>query len=406
VRRPIRLLIVTPLYPPRPGGAATYFATLVDHLVSRAEIGRIVVLARGGHGVPRRERRGRVTVLRVLPSADRSRRGGLHRALVAAAIHCVVLATAWLVRADLLHVHTMVSLRGMPWLARLAGRPVIADMRDLAARDEGVSVAAYARCGAVICASENIAAFLRARAFPEDRIHHIPIPVESPRRWSEAELAQLRAELRVPVAAPYVCFVGAVTADKGVTALREAFDTFGAAHPEFYLVLAGPRPAGTTADAPAGVGLAGWRVRDVGPLSHAATLGLLQGASLVILPSRSEGLPRVCLEALALGRKVLCPPGVPELDRACPDFVLPDTSPATIAARMEAVIRSPAAPGYDLGPHDPAAVADRVSWLYEAVLTVSAARPAPAPRPPRDPAATGARTGTGTARERSGNDRA
>jgi len=363
-RGPLRLLIATPIYPPRPGGAANYFSLLVDRLAARPEIGRIVVLTRASRGLPRRARGPRGLIVRILPSGAGAT-GRMRRAAIAAATHAAILAAAWRWRADLVHVHTTLSVRGLGLLARVTG-PLVADMRDLAARDDDVSVESYARCAAVIAASENIAAFLAARGVAPEKIHRIPIPLEIPRGRSPAEIAAMRRALGVPPTAPYVGFAGDIAAGKGVLELLEAFGTFAAAHPEFHLVLAGPsRPGEVAAEEVKRV--AGARVHHVGALSHGDTLGLIQGAALIVLPSRSEGLPRVCLEAMALGRKVLCPPGVPELERACPEFVLPDTKPATIAARMEAVLQSDATPTYDFTPHDPDRVADQVCRLYAAV---------------------------------------
>ncbi|PYN98998.1 MAG: hypothetical protein DMD91_13760 [Candidatus Rokuibacteriota bacterium] len=361
-RAALRLLMATPLYPPRPGGAAGYFSTLVQRLAARPDIERIVVLTRASRGLPWRERRDKVVVLRLLPSVPGVASRPV-RMMAAAAIHGFLLLTAWRWRVDLVHVHTMLSRRGLDVLARLGSPPIIADMRDLAARDEGVSVAPYARCAALICASENIAEFLRSRAVPAERLHHIVIPLELPRPRTAAELAALRRTLGVPADKPYVCFAGAVTTAKGVMELLDAFGAFAAAQPDFHLVLAGPGRPGEAArervqrseDA---------RVHYVGPLPHEQMLAVLQDAALVVLPSRTEGLPRVCLEALALGRKVLCPPGVIELERACPEFVLPDLAPTTITAAMIRAVRSDAIPKYDLTPHDPDLVIERVRQVY------------------------------------------
>src|SRR5262249_58620146 len=174
-------------------------------------------------------------ILRILPSGA-GVTGRLQRVAVAATTHAVILAAAWRWRADLVHVHTTLSVRGLGLLAR-ATRPVTADMRDLAARDEGVSVEPYGRCAAVIAASENIAAFLAAHGVAPEKIHSIPIPLEVPRGRSQAEIAGLRRALALPPTAPYVCFAGGIAAGKGVLELLEAFGTFGAVHPEFHLVL-------------------------------------------------------------------------------------------------------------------------------------------------------------------------
>src|SRR5262249_61047023 len=139
-------------------------------------------------------------ILRILPSGA-GVTGRLQRVAVAATTHAVILAAAWRWRADLVHVHTTLSVRGLGLLARATG-PVIADMRDLAARDEGLSVEPYGRCAAVIAASENIAAFLAARGVAPEKIHPIPIPLEVPRGRSPAEIGGLRRGARAPAPRP------------------------------------------------------------------------------------------------------------------------------------------------------------------------------------------------------------
>ena len=55
----------------------------------------------------------------------------------------------------------------------------------------------------------------------------------------------------------------------------------------------------------------------------------------MVLPSRSEGLPTVVLEAVALGSKVICPPGIPEFDEHMPHFVLSEVSADAIANALD-----------------------------------------------------------------------
>jgi glycosyltransferase involved in cell wall biosynthesis len=88
----------------------------------------------------------------------------------------------------------------------------------------------------------------------------------------------------------------------------------------------------------------------------------MRGAKIVALPSRSEGLGRVLLEALALGARVICPPGIPEFERYLPQFVLPSVDADSIVKTLNAVWRL-GLPSYPLSEH-------RVYRIIEALATV------------------------------------
>lgn len=71
-------------------------------------------------------------------------------------------------------------------------------------------------------------------------------------------------------------------------------------------------------------------------------------AALVVQPSRSEGMPRISLEALALKANVLLPSGVPEFERYCPESVACSIDPSGLAEQMEQLIHRPCSPTYPI----------------------------------------------------------
>jgi glycogen(starch) synthase len=371
----MRVLLVTPLFFPSVSGAAVYFDTLGRELTRLLPGGDVAVLTRAVPGAPRRERRDGLGVLRLLPTGD-GRAGALLTGLT-------MLAASRALRSDVVHYHTLTSYRVVGRLAPLFRAPLIGDMRDLAARDEGASIAAYGHCSRLICASENILGFLRAAGFPPDRLAPVPVPLAPPARDAPEQVAEARRRWGLG-GGPYALFAGAVSPGKGVPELLAAMPAVWRWRPELHLALAGPTPA-AAGRRPRGVGPAGLdgaeagdpRLHRLGPVPHHDLLRLLQGADLFVLPSRSEGLPRSALEALALGVPAVLPPGIPEFDAACPDAVLPALTPESIAeAMLAAPRRGPAR--YPLQRHDPTAVAARVIEIYRAVIRSSAGRGAPA----------------------------
>jgi glycosyltransferase involved in cell wall biosynthesis len=365
----MRILLVTPVFLPSPTGAAVYFDTLSQALLRQAPAARVVILTRTVAGAPRLERRGAVRVLRRLPptGADRTRTG--ERAAAVATSVGILLASVAL-RSDVVHYHTLVAYRVLHRLAPLFRAPLVGDMRDLAAWHERAWLGNYRHCRRLICASENIRDFLLAGGFPSERLVHVPIPLVRPTPAPPETVAATRRRYGLPEA-PYLLFVGAIIPDKGVAELLAAMELVWARRPEVHLALAGPLTPEGDALFPGGfrARVAGEaRLHDLGPVAHADVLRLLQGAEMLVLPSRSEGLPRVGLEALALGRKAVLPPGIPEFQRACPEAVLAAITPAAIAAHI-AHTWTATAPTYPLERHD----ADRVAALTLAVYRAAGA---------------------------------
>lgn len=116
--------------------------------------------------------------------------------------------------------------------------------------------------------------------------------------------AEVRKELRVPLCATVILFMGRLTRDKGIPELMQAFSRLDKQHSDIRLVLAGcfededPLPSD---------------VRE-GLESHPHVIfaGAVQDtpayytmADIVVLPSHREGLPTVILEAQAAGKPVV-----------------------------------------------------------------------------------------------------
>src|SRR5262249_14186342 len=99
--------------------------------------------------------------------------------------------------------------------------------------------------------------------------------------------------------------VGRLDRQKGFDLLVEALARLGAGAGAPDLVLAGDGPErGELERRARSLGLSG-RVQFLGALAPEAIAGLYRGPAIVAAPSRWEGLPLVCLEALACGAAVV-----------------------------------------------------------------------------------------------------
>jgi glycosyltransferase involved in cell wall biosynthesis len=211
---------------------------------------------------------------------------------------------------------------------------------------------------AFIACSDNVANHLAACGAPKERVSRIPIPMS----FSSPEHAEVDALLvRQGITRErYISCIGAIKHSKGTDLVLDAYRLFQKRFPDISLILAGPLK---TRDPKILRALDSSGVRYLGSVSHRESLLLAAGAALCVCLSRSEGMPRSCLEALALSRRVLLPPGVPEFDNYCPEFVVAETDPAAVAAKMEWAV-SVAPPSYPIARHD----AGTVLAKYEAIL--------------------------------------
>lgn len=363
----MRLLLVTPLFFPSLSGAAVYFDTLSRMLLRLEPSLRVTILTRAVTGAPVVERRGPVRVLRLLPAARAHRtRVGERGAALATGI--IILGVSLALRSDVVHYHTLVSYRVIHRLAALFRAPLVGDMRDLAASHEGADITQYGHCSRLICASENIRDYLLAAGFPPQRLAHIPIPFECPVPAPPADVAVARARYGLSDT-PYALFIGAILPSKGVGELVAAMATVWRELPQLHLALAGPLADEADAHFPGGFrALIGRdaRLHYLGPVPHGDVLLLLQAAKLFVLPSRGEGLGRSGLEAIALGRKAILPPGVPEFAAACPEAVLEAVTPAAIAEHIVRAWRADKFPQYPLERHDAALIAAATLAVYRA----------------------------------------
>jgi glycosyltransferase involved in cell wall biosynthesis len=350
--RDLRIVVFTTSYPRHDGDHAGLFVRdLVEHV--RASGVRVDVVGPGSYrdfGLTAPTGRGLVGNLRRRPWAGPPAVAGMAHALRRAARH-----------ADLVHVNWLAGAV----IARLAGRPYVVTLHGSgsAGRFDDLSLAAgaprlvrwaLAPARAVICVSDALAEAVRALGV--GNVHVIPSGVDAP------------PAVVAPDTPPFALFVGRLSAEKGVDVLADA-----ARDLPLVVIGDGPRrdlfPEGLGAVPPADVHA--WYDR----------------ASVVVLPSRREGLGNVLLEAMAHGRPVVATDvgGIPSIVDHGRNGLLVPAGDADALSRAIRLLLEDRELGSRLGAAGRELVAARAGWDVVTSRTLDVYREAVERRPAADP---------------------
>lgn len=289
-----RVCIYTPIYPPERGGAPNYFSGLVASLTEDHDF---VIVTAWHPERPLYAIEDDAHIIRVVPRI-RSLPRPVRALLEPTVAFLVVLFLRFFWPPDLLHAHsTSLSVVGVALASTLMRLPLVFDCRDanfphwLVRRGDGVYWLSVAG---------NVDRRLEAAGIPAERV--IRVPVANP----DYVLDHRPDGPPAPsVTGLDILFVGRLRAAKGVGTLLKSFRDLRSECPGATLTFVG--------DGPESEGLAERAsklegVTFAGQLPHETTLDRIAAADVLVLPSESEGLPRVILEAFDLGTPVVATP--------------------------------------------------------------------------------------------------
>jgi len=362
------VVILTPLYEPAVGGAAVYYPLLARVLLTAGIAARVTVLTEAHPGRPHRERAcdGRLMVRRLLPyraGAPVRQRSRHLRYAVANIAYAHLLRRSWpassalLVHASL-HYHPGLLSPLVRGLGRRSDRPrLVADVRD--PRFPRARRGCLPPYDAVIACGRRVTDHLRG-IVSANKCTEIPVPIALPETPPAPERVAERYGLRP---GRDVLWPHGVLRRKGIRFALDAVAHLraqGRADARL-AITGGARDRDRALDAAVAAGAAVY----LGPVPHAEMPALMRAAAGVLDIAAVEGMPRAMLEAMAVGARVLLPPGVPEFARHCPAHIADTAAPAALASQLAGLWTDcwPDTP-YPVAAH----AAERVAPAYRAVL--------------------------------------
>lgn len=337
--RAMHLLIVTPIYPPTTGGAATYYGLLTNGLLASGNVTEITIVTERVPGCPTYELKndGRLRIIRWFPH-----RAGRHLGRVALYWRYGIQNLQYfflpnLIRRlepDVMLVHSSVhihlnTLRSIiPYFCKRF--PVVADVRDHQLPTSRLDqLEPYS---ALIACSRNVIAHVSQAPELAEKVIHIPVIQEFISRNRPNALQTLtKYGLHQK---GYLIYSGLIKQGKGIGLLLDVFAEIQRRGIGFELVLAGfskDTELLNRARSMRGVHV-------VGAVPREQLLDLMSAALMSINLSPSEGMPRTSLEAVALGIPVLLPPGIPEFDEFCRTAVVGSDDPSKIADQIQSLL--------------------------------------------------------------------
>lgn len=363
----VRVLILTPIFPPYTGGAATYFSILTKELVKNENIQHLVILTERSLDARLYETKNKLSIYRLLPRRlTLCNKNILFRAftlLITLFIFSLILVTLQIFfKFKLIHVHFS-GFRRLPFLFVIKllniffGSKTIIDVRDLYTHKLKDWYGDY-----FLFCSKNIQMKYSGQ-LKKKKSELIPVPIDN------EEIKKLIGEEDSKIrnlSYNNIVFVGTLSKNKRIDLLIKAFKVFknSCAYNYEKLLIVGKNN-----------GLSKLKnEKDViylGSQSYENVIKIIKNAKLLVLPSRTEGLPRVCLEALQVGTKIIFPNYVQEFMEYCPQFSFFGDDADILAKKMEDVINKKCGCFYPIDMHRGREVIKKIFKIYEQLIVES-----------------------------------
>lgn len=348
-----RMLLLCPIYKPYSGGGGQYFPLLVSELARRKVFEKIFIVTEYHPDCPIYVKDAQASMLRILPRRDSlpEKKWIYHIASFFATYFLIFFILAFCVlflRVNYLHItryYRRFFTYVFNYLCRLMKCNFIADLRTTS------SISGEFRClkDFDFVLANSAAVYREASHYGcNSNLFFIPNPIFLP-SIDVVNSYRLAPHIFARVAdMRFILFCGQILARKSVFELIDAFIKVRERYPDINLLLVGRNMLGKKFLQYI-ENIRGVIYLDA--LERNSCLKLMLMSELVAVPSKIEGIPRVSIEALALGKKVLLPSCVPEFSSTGLFFCGPLDS-NTLANQLEMILNSHSPVDYDVSVHD------------------------------------------------------
>jgi glycosyltransferase involved in cell wall biosynthesis len=231
---------------------------------------------------------------------------------------------------------------GLPVVVKLHGSDLLT-LDDYPARRRGTDEVLHGADG-LVAVSNDLATKVAARGVPARRVEVIYDGVDRS-LFHPGPRVEARRRLGLPEQGRIALFIGNLVPVKGLDVLIRACEALPRDFScTFCLIGQGPLRAALERQA-AETGVSS-RAHFLGPRPHGELPDWYRAADLFVLPSRSEGVPTVLLEAAACGTPFVASRvgGVPEIAHLGANRLVPPGSPAELARAILEVLEAPSVP--------------------------------------------------------------
>lgn len=153
----------------------------------------------------------------------------------------------------------------------------------------------------VVCVSDEVATWCsKHEGFSFDKLQVIPNGIDPPTNWKDPSNRSESSNSEEKI----LLFVGRLEEQKGIDILLEKAPSILQALPEFQLVIIGQGSWSLRWQQWLEESSFAHRVKLLGPRSD--VMDWMRRSSLLVLPTRYEGMPNVVLEAMSLGLPIAC----------------------------------------------------------------------------------------------------
>ena len=277
-------------------------------------------------------------------------------------------------------------LMGIPWIGFHHGWT--AENRKVKLF-HGVDRFTLPRADRVVAVSSDSERLVLEAGCPRERTVMITNAVDADDFVCRDDRGAIRRAWNIPDDAVLASAVGRLSPEKGQDVLVDAFARIAAERPALHIALAGDGPERASLEARAAAAGIADRVHFLG---HQSDVGRVYAASdLIVLPSRSEGMPNAMLEAMATRTPVIATQvgGVPEIARDGENaWLVPSENPDALATALRDAVdhpdertrRADSAHRYVTDNLSPALRAQRFVALYHSLLRIDSHAASTAPR--------------------------